>query len=90
MSVYREELAKYKAKRIGQIDQNTPPPKERKTVPKPWVVYYDFKLSGLGNYKGKKFKRSFAKEEDARKAMDKMTRAGYYTGIELTYKGEKE
>jgi hypothetical protein len=90
MSIYREELAKYKAKRIGQIDQNTPPTKSCKKVDKPWVVHYDFKFGEHGNYKGKKFKRSFAKESDARKLMDKMTRAGYYTGIELIYKGEKE
>jgi hypothetical protein len=90
MSMYREEVNKYKAKRIGQTDAKVVAPKGRKkNVAKPWVVWLQLsKTSSLGALsKWKPWKHEFAKEHDARAFLRKSERIWRESWLE--YNGEK-
>lgn len=84
MSMYREEVNKYKAKRIGQTDAKVVAPKGlKKKVAKPWVVVVKWHYSGWtpSNFK-------FAKEQDARSYLRKMQLSNW-KDCHLEYNGEK-
>lgn len=90
MSMYREELNKYKAKRIGQTDAKVVAPKGRKKkVAKPWVVW--LKLSTSSTFgvlrEWKPWKHEFQHEHDARKFLRKSERIWRESWLE--YNGEK-
>jgi hypothetical protein len=72
MSDYREEVNKYKAKRIGQTDAKVVAPKgKKKNVDKPWVVWAKFSV----NTDWKPWKHEFQHEHDARAYLAKMQRS---------------
>ena len=91
MSLYREEVNKYKAKRIGQTDAKVVAPKGRKSkVPKPWALVYIYNFSGVsGLLDTKVFRHEFAKEADARHEYEKHKRQGWYKDVWIEYKGER-
>lgn len=65
MSDYREEVAKYKAKVIGQVDAKVVAPKGRKKkVDKPWCVVTEYGDTLGRNWKP--WRNHFEKEHDAR------------------------
>lgn len=85
MSMYREEINKYKAKRIGQTDAKVVAPKGRKKkVDKPWVVWVKFSIDP----KWKPWKHEFQHEHDARSYIAKMQRS-WAKDSWLEYNGEK-
>lgn len=86
MSMYREELNKYKAKRLGQTDAKVVAPKGRKKkVDKPWVVWLKSDL-GIA-FKWEPWKHEFAKEHDARAFLRKSKQ--WWRESWLEYNGEK-
>lgn len=86
MSDYRDELNKYKAKRIGQTDAKVVAPVGRKKkVAKPWVVWL---LSDTAvRFKWEPWKHEFAKEHDARAFLRKSLQL--WKGSWLEYNGKK-
>lgn len=86
MSMYREEVNKYKAKRLGQTDAKVVAPKgKKKKVAKPWVVW--FALGEGSTLKWKPWKHEFAKEHDARSFLRKSKQ--WWRESWLEYNGEK-
>ena len=84
MSMYRDEVNKYKAKRIGQIDAKVVAPKGRKkNVEKPWcvVVQWD-SFPSWGPMQNR-----FAKEHDARNYYRKQKQGSWKT-CQLEFNGE--
>ena len=87
MSMYREEVNKYKAKRLGQTDAKVVAPKGRKKkVDKPWVVWVQYTLPPFSEWKPRA--NSFQHEHDARKFLNKRSDARWQTRW-LEYNGEK-
>ena len=85
MTSYREEINKYKAKRIGQTDAKVVAPKgKKKKVAKPWVVWVKFSV----DKSWKPWKHEFQHEHDARAYLEKMHRS-WAKGSWLEYNGEK-
>lgn len=85
MSMYREVLNKYKAKRLGQTDAKVVAPKgKKKKVDKPWVVWVKFSVDA----KWKPWKHEFQHEHDARAYLAKMQRS-WAKDSWLEHKGEK-
>lgn len=87
MSMYREELNKYKAKRTGIVDAKVVAPKgKKKKVDKPWVVVVQW--TDDSPIKWSPIRSAFVKEHDARAYLRKQSlykwRACY-----LEYNGEK-
>lgn len=87
MSMYREEVNKYKAKRIGQVDAKVSSVKNKqKKVVKPWAVYVQYNLPPFSAWKPRANK--FAHEHDARKFLNKHSNSQWQTRW-LEYNGEK-
>lgn len=84
MSMYREELNKYKAKRAGIVDAKVVAPKGKKKVAKPWVVWVKFSIDS----KWKPWKHEFQHEHDARAYLAKMHRS-WAKDSWLEHNGEK-
>lgn len=84
--MYREEVNKYKAKRLGQTDAKVVAPKGKKRkVDKPWVVW--IKVASDSQFKWKPWKHEFAKEHDARAFLRKSVRIWRESWLE--HNGEK-
>lgn len=87
MSMYREEVNKYKAKRLGQTDAKVVAPKgKKKKVAKPWSVLISW--GNEDNYKWKPWRTYFEKEHDARAYLRKQMLYKWKTCY-LEYNGEK-
>ena len=84
MSNYREEVNKYKAKRVGVIDAKVVAPKgKKKNVVKPWLVEVDYpQWPQWGPHRS-----FFEKEHDARAYARKQYKGVivklYYNGTEV-------
>lgn len=73
MSMYREELNKYKAKRVGIVDAKVVAPKGRKKkVTKPWTVVIRWHYPSWSDTH-----YHFEKEHDARKYLHKQRQRNY-------------
>jgi hypothetical protein len=89
MSDYREEVNKYKSKRLGQTDAKVVAPKGRKKkVDKPWCVVVFTSWGNEGNSEWKPWRNLFAKEHDARAYLRKQTQYKWTTCY-LEFNGEK-
>lgn len=87
MSMYREELNKYKSKRIGQTDAKVVAPKGRKKkVAKPWCVVFIWNNQDL--FKWKPTRTEFKNEHDARAYLRKQSLYKWAT-VWLELNGEK-
>lgn len=86
MSDYKDEVNKYKAKRIGQTDAKVVAPKGRKRkVDKPWVVW--LKSEKERRFEWEPWKHEFAKEHDARAFLRKSL--GFWKESWIEYNGER-
>ena len=85
---YREEINKYKAKKIGQTDAKVIAPKgKKKKVSKPWSVTTEW--NNDTPFKWKPHTTHFEKEHDARAYLRKMQLSTHRTSW-LTHNGVKE
>ena len=86
MSDYRDEVNKYKAKRIGQTDAKVVAPKGRKKkVAKPWTVW--LKSAPEARFKWEPWKHEFQHEHDARSFLRKSQQLWKASWLE--FNGEK-
>lgn len=87
MSDYKEEVNKYKAKRLGVVDAKVVAPKgKKKKVDKPWSVLISW--GNEDNYKWKPWRTFFEKEHDARAYLRKQM-LYKWKACYLEYNGEK-
>lgn len=87
MSDYREEVSKYKAKVIGQVDAKVVAPKGRKKkVFKPWCVVTEYGSRLQFNWKP--WRHYFEHEHDARNYLRKQQGWKHVT-VWLEHRGEK-
>lgn len=86
-STYREEINKYKSKRLGQTDAKVIAPVGRKKkVSKPWTVYVQYTHSPFSKWEP--YANHFQHEHDARKFLNKHKDSTWQTRW-LEYNGEK-
>jgi hypothetical protein len=87
--MYREEVNKYKAKRIGQTDAKVVAPKGKKRkVHKPWCVVMVWNHTNSTTSIWKPTRTEFEKEHDARAYLRKQSLYRWAT-VWLEHKGEK-